>query len=142
MGFIVGDIQDPMIEGKRLLDNPSNRCRDMYPMLLELTIEKGTCFTAVFSAIRVIKDSKCAISLSLMSILEQPERMRVLKDFNSYISLGRLLRLVQSFKFSSIRLLSDPIDRCTLRNLEQCFKMSCSRLGNPEKSGVSFKHLE
>jgi len=128
-----------MIEEKKLL---SNGRRDMYPMPFELTIEKGTCFTAIFSVIRVIKDSKCAISLSLMSILEQPERMRVFKDFNLYILLGRLLRLVQSFKFSSKRLQRHPIDGCTLRNLGQHFRMSCSRLGSPLKSGVVVKYLE
>ena len=72
-------------------------------MLFELTIEKGTCLTAAFSTIRVIKDFICTISFSMRSIFEHPERMRVLKDFNLYIPLGRLLILVQSFKFSSKR---------------------------------------
>jgi len=95
IGFIVGNIQDRMIEGKKLCDNPSNPRRDMYPKLFELTIEKGTCFTTVFSAIRVTRDFICTISFSDRSILEQPERMRVLKDFNIYIPTGRFLRLVQ-----------------------------------------------
>ena len=64
MGFIVGDIQDRMIEGKKLGDNLSNRRRNMYPMLFELTIEKGTSFTVVFSVIRVIRDSIRTISFS------------------------------------------------------------------------------
>jgi len=38
--------------------------RDMYPMLFELTIEKGTSFTVVFSVTRVIRDSICTISFS------------------------------------------------------------------------------
>jgi len=51
MEFIVGDIQDQMIEGKILRDNPSNPRRDIYPLRFELTIEKGTSFTTA-----VIKD--------------------------------------------------------------------------------------
>jgi len=94
MKFDVEDIQDRIIEGKRLLGNLSNPRRDTYPMLFDLTIEKGTCLTAVFSAIRVIKDSICMVSFSNRSIIEQPERMRVFKDFNLYNSRGRLLRLV------------------------------------------------
>jgi len=99
-----------MMERKRLCDNPSNPRRDIYPMLFELTIEKGTCFTAVFSAIRVIKDSIFTISFSNGSIFGQPQRMRVFKDFNLYIFLGRLHRLAQSFKFSSVRWRRPPID--------------------------------
>jgi len=68
--------------------------------------------------------------------------MKVLKDFNLYTSLGRLLRLVQSFKFISSRLQRSPMDWCTLHKLGQSFRMSFSRLGNPEKSGVSLKYLE
>jgi len=131
-----------MIEEKILVDNPSNPHRDIYPMLFELTIEKGTCFTAVFSATRVIKDFICAISSSNMPIFKQPERMKVLKDFNLYTSLGRLLRLIQSFKFISSRLRRSPMDWCTLRKLGQSFRMSSSRFGSPEKSGVSLKNLE
>jgi len=142
MEFVVGDIQHRIIEGKRLRGNPSNPRRDIYTMLFDLTIEKGTCLTAVFSAIRVIKDSICTVSFSNRSIIEQPERMRVFKDFNMYISAGRLFRLVQSFKFSSVRLERHPIDWCTLRNLGQSLRMSCSRLGSSEKSGVSIKYLE
>ena len=137
MGFIVGDIQERMIEGKRLGGNLSNPRRDTYPRLFDLTIEKGTCLT-----IRVIKDSICTVSFSNRSIIEHPERMTVFKDFNKYTSAGRLLRLVQSFKFSSVRLERHPIDWCTLRNLGQSFRMSCSRLGSPEKSGVFVKYLE
>jgi len=44
-----------MTEGKRLCDDPSNPLRDKYPIPFELTIENGTCFIAVFSAIRVLK---------------------------------------------------------------------------------------
>ena len=142
MGFIVGDIQYRMTEGKTLCENPSNPHRDIYPMLFEITNEKGTCFTAVFSAIRVVKDSICTISFSNMLIFEQPDKMRVFKDFNLYISLGRLLRLVQSFKFIKRRLLSFPMDWCTLHKLGQSLRMSFSRLGSVEKSGVSVKSLE
>jgi len=142
MGFIVGDIQDRITEGKIFGDNLSNRPRDMYPMLFERTIEIGSSFTAVFSAIRVIKDSISAVSFSIRSIFEQPERMRVFKDFNLYIPLGRLLRFVQSFKFWSKRLPRHPIDGCTLRNLGQHFRMSCSRLCSPVKSGVVVKYLQ
>ena len=93
MGFTICDIQDRiMIEGKRLHDNLSNPRRDIYPMAFELTIEKGTCFAAVFSAIRVIKDFIRSISFSIRQIFEHPERIRVLRDFNLYISRGRLLR--------------------------------------------------
>ena len=105
-------------------------------MLFELITEKGTCLTVVFSAIRIVRDSNCAISLSIRSIFEQPERFSVLKDFNLYISFGRLLRLVQSFKSSSKRLQRHPIDWCTLRNLRQHFRISCSRHGSLVKSGV------
>jgi len=131
-----------MIENKRLCDNLSNPRRDIYPMLFELTIEKGTCFTAAFSAIRVIKDFICTISFSNRSIFGQPQRMRVFKDFNLYIFLGRMLRLVQSFKLSSVRWQRRPIDWCTSCNLGQSLRMSCSRLGSPEKSGVSTNNLE
>jgi len=103
-------------------------------MLFEFTIEKGTCFTAVLSEIRVVKDSICTISSSNMSIFKQPDRIRVSTDFNLYISLGRLLRLVQSFKFIKSRLWRSPMDWCTLRNLGQSLRMSFSRLGSPEKS--------
>jgi len=64
MGIIVGEIQDRMIEGKRLGDNLSHLRRDMYPMLFELRIEKGSSFTVVFSVIRVIRDFICSISSS------------------------------------------------------------------------------
>ena len=130
-----------MIKGKRLCDNPSNPRRDIYPMLFGLTIIKGNCFITVFSAI-VMKDFIRTISFFIRSIFEQPDRIRVFKHFSLYISPGRLLRLVQSFKFSSIRLQRHPIDWCTLRNLGQSLRMSCSRLGSPEKSGVSIKYLE
>ena len=92
-----------MIEKEKDCDNVSNPRSDRYPMLLELTTEKGTCFTTVFSAIRIIKDSICTISFSNRPILEQPDRMRDFKDFNLYMFLGRLHRLVQSFKFSDVR---------------------------------------
>jgi len=140
-GFIVGDIQDQMIEGKTLRDNPSYPHREIYPMLFNLTIEKGTCFTAVSLAIRVVKDSICTISSSNLSILE-PDMMRVFKDFNLYISLGRLLRLVQSFKFIQRRFWRSPMDWCTLHKLGQSLRISFSRLGSFEKSGVSVKYLE
>jgi len=142
MEIVVGDIQDRMIEGKRLRGNLSNPRRDIYPMLFDLTIEKGTCLTAVFSAIRVIKDFICSVSFSNRSIIEHPERMSVFKDFNIYTSAGRLLKLVQSFKFSSVRLDRHPIDWCTSCNPGQSLRMSCSRLDNPEKLGVSIKYLE
>jgi len=93
-----------MMEGKRLRGNLSNPRRDICPMLLELRIEKGTCFTVVFSAIRVMRDPICITSFSNRSIIGHPERMRVFKDFDLYISLGRLVTLVQFFKFNSVRL--------------------------------------
>jgi len=68
--------------------------------------------------------------------------MKVLKEVNVYTSLGRLLKLVQSFKFISNRLQRCPMDWCTLHKLGQSFRMSFSRLGSPEKSGVSLKFLE
>jgi hypothetical protein len=80
--FNVGDIQDQMIEGKTLQDNPSYPHKDMYPMLFDLIIEYGTSFIAVSFAISVVKDSICSMSSSNLSIFEQPERMRVFKDFN------------------------------------------------------------
>ena len=131
-----------MIEGKTLRDNPSNPQRDIYPMLFELTIEKGTCFTTVLSAIRVVKDSICTISSSNLSIFEQPDRIRIFTDFNLYTSLGRFLKLVQPFKFIKIRLWRSPMDWCTLHKLGQFLRMSFSRLVSLEKSGVSVKFLE
>jgi len=71
-----------MIERKRSRDNPSNPRLDIYPIPFEVTIEKGTCFTTVFSAIRVIKDSICTKSFSNRSIFGQPQRMRVFRDFS------------------------------------------------------------
>jgi len=141
-GLIVGDIQDQMIEGKTFRASPSNPHKDIYPMLFEVTIETGTRFTAVLSAIRVVKDSICAISSSNLSIFEQPERMNVFTDFNLYISLGRLLRFVQSFKFINKILQRSPMDLCIANKLGQSLRMSCSILGSLEKSGVSVKYLE
>ncbi|KAL2319329.1 hypothetical protein Fmac_028298 [Flemingia macrophylla] len=71
-----------MTEGKTLHDNPSYSHMNIYLMHFKLTIESGICCTAVFSAIRVVKDSICIISSSNLLIFEQPERMRVFKDFN------------------------------------------------------------
>jgi len=117
-----------MIEGKRFCDNRSNPRRDIYSMLFELTIEQGTCLTAVFFVTRVIDDFICTISSSNISILKQPERMKDFKDFNSYTSLGILLRLAQSFKFMSCRLQRSPMDGCTLHKHRQSFRMSRSGL--------------
>lgn len=79
---VVGEVQDHMIEGNKSLANPSNPQSDINPILLNLTIEKGTCFRLVLSATRVVNDSICTMSSSNLSIFEQPERMSALKDFN------------------------------------------------------------
>jgi len=71
-----------MIDGKTLRDNPLCPHRDIYPMLFDLTIEKGICFTAIFSAIKVVKDSICIMSSSNLAIFKQPERIRVFTDFS------------------------------------------------------------
>ena len=140
--FILGDIQDWMIEGNTFRAGPSNPHNDIYPMLLERTIEKGIFFTQVLSAIRVVKDSICAISSSHWSIFEQPDRINVFTDFNMYNSWGRLLRLVQSFKFINKILQRSPMDLCISSKFGQSLRMTCARLGIPEKSGVSLKYLE
>jgi len=64
--LILGDIQDEMIELKTVNDNPLFPPRSICPMLFELTIEKGTCFTTVLSEIRVVNDSIRNISSSNM----------------------------------------------------------------------------
>ena len=77
-----GDIQDLMIDGNPSHENPSWPHKEMYPMLFDLTTEKGTLFIEVLFASRVVNDSICSMSSSNLSIFIQPERMRVFKDFN------------------------------------------------------------
>jgi hypothetical protein len=79
-----------MIDGNTSHENPSYPHKEIYPMLFDLTNEKGTLLIDVLFASKVVKDSICSKSSSNFSIFEQPERMRVFRDFNLYILLGRL----------------------------------------------------
>jgi hypothetical protein len=80
--LFIGDIQDKMIDGKISRENPSWPHKEIYPMLFDLTSEKGTLFIAVLCASRVVKDSICSKSSSNLSIIKHPERISVFKDFN------------------------------------------------------------
>jgi hypothetical protein len=80
--LFVGDIQDQMIEGNTSWENPSYPHKEIYPMLFDLTSEKGTSVIAVLSAIRVVKDSICSMSSSNLSIIKHPDRIRFFRDFN------------------------------------------------------------
>jgi len=78
----LGDIQDRIIDGNTSCEDPSYPHREIYPMLFDLSNEKGTLVIAVLFASRVVKDSICSKSSSNLSIFKQPERMRVCRDFN------------------------------------------------------------
>ncbi|RHN59576.1 hypothetical protein MtrunA17_Chr4g0014811 [Medicago truncatula] len=71
-----------MIDGNTSRENPSWPHKEIYTILFDLTIEKGTLVNAVLSASRVVKDSICSMSSSNLSIIIHPERMRVFRDFN------------------------------------------------------------
>ena len=43
--------------------NPSHPCRDIYPIRLDLTIEKCTYFVTTLSRIRVVEESNCCLKL-------------------------------------------------------------------------------
>jgi hypothetical protein len=70
-----------MREGNTSRENPSKPHKEIYSMLFDLTIEKGTFVIAVLSAIKVVKDSICSKSPSNLSIMEHPERIKVSRDF-------------------------------------------------------------
>ena len=80
--LFVGDIQDLMIDGNTSRENPSWPHKEIYTILFDLAIEKGTLVIAVLSASRVVKDSICSMSSSNLVIFKQPERIRVFQDFN------------------------------------------------------------
>jgi hypothetical protein len=71
-----------MREGNTSCENPLKPHKEIYPMLFDLTIEKGTFVMAVLSAIKVVKDFICSKSSSNLSIMEHPERIKVSRDFN------------------------------------------------------------
>jgi len=75
-----GNIQDQMIEGNTLRENPSYPHNEINPMLFDLTTEKGTVVIPVLFAIRVVKDSICSKSSSNLLIFKHPDRMRVFRD--------------------------------------------------------------
>lgn len=80
--LFIGDIQDWMMEGNTSRENPLYPHKEIYPMLFDLTTEKGTFVIAVLSAIRVVKDSICSKSSSNLSSIKHPDRMRVFRDFS------------------------------------------------------------
>lgn len=76
-GFLVGEIQDQIIEGNELDGGPLHPHKDKYLRFFKFIIVFGIFWIGVLSAIRVINDFISPKSSGKLLSFEQPERMRV-----------------------------------------------------------------